>query len=61
MFVGFLNLFYHHFFHVQTQSPIYNQQFSGNGVAPTFVKVKQIRSIVILLSRREIKMIINLK
>lgn len=27
-------------FHFQTQSPIYNQQYSGNGVAPTFVKVK---------------------
>lgn len=28
------------FFHFKTQSPVYNQQYSGNGVAPTFVKVK---------------------
>lgn len=26
-------------FCVQTQSPVYNQQYSGKGVAPTFVKV----------------------
>lgn len=34
----------HIILHFQSQSPIYNQQYSGNGVAPAFVKVKHTSS-----------------
>lgn len=44
-------------FHVQTQSPIYHQQFSGSGVAPTFVKVKQQMYFHILSNKMIVKLV----